>query len=234
MTKPSRDYKTEQDEKPSSNLIDDLIEDTGLISTIVDIIIVFLASFIAIIKSRKEITQQIQTIQKCSNHDNKCSKLITKEISSTLSKIQALSCCDRIILGLFHKSRTGEELFSAKYELINVGISPIIEVVKDVPRWKLSSEKQLMQESSDGVLFAYVSDEQIIAGEVIQEMEDKCRNHLMKIGVVCTYELLLSNGEDKGIIGIQYLSKETYKLSAFEHNRVAILELRDYLVALLD
>lgn len=234
MIKPSRDYKTEQDEKPSSNLIDDLIEDTGLISTITDIIIVFLASFIAIIKSRKEIAQQVQTIQKCNNQNDKCSKLITKEISNTLSKIQALSCCDRIVLGLFHKSRTGQELFSAKYELINVGISPIIGMIKDVPKWKLSSEIELMKSALDNLIFAYVPDEQIIAGEVIQEMQEKCRNHLIRIGVICTYEVLVSNGEEKGIIGIQYLSKETYKLSAFEHNRVAILELRDYLVALLD
>jgi len=207
----------------------DFFNNTQLYSSFIDVLIIFLATFVAILKSKKDLIDQAKLLLKFRSQEEKYSQLLIKEICNTLNKMQALSSCDRIVLGLFD-----QEKFNAEYEFSSVGIDSIVDKVKDIPKWKLSDEMELLKESPDELLFAYVPDEQIIVGDRIKKMQDKCKNHLIKIGVICTYEILLSNGEDKGIIGIQYLSTESYKLSAFERNRSEILKLRDYLVALLN
>lgn len=223
-----------EEQKQEPNIITDFLNNSELTSTIVDVTIVFLAAFIAILRSKKELTDHLKLIIKFQSQEQKYSQLLIKEICNTLNKMQALSGCDRIILGLFDEDDSHRITFNAKYEFSNAGIASILDKINNIPIWKLSPEIELMRECPDKLMFAYAPDEQIIVNDKIKKMEEKCKNHLIKIGVVCTYEILLSNGEDKGIIGIQYLSKDTYKLSAFEHNRTAILKLRDYLTALLN
>lgn len=206
MSKVNEEQQEEVKETPFFNFLDR----TDFISNIVEIAIIFLASFIAVLKSRESIRTYIGILFK---------KRYDKEIDDILNKIQALSCADRVLLGLFHNG-----IIHYKFEVCNRGIGK----VKDKLRTSITEEEvNLLRESDNHYIFTYLEDNQVIANDSIIEIDKHYKDILIKIGVKVSCRLLMK----QGIISIQYIKENN--LCIFQKNRKEILMLRDYLEIIL-
>ena len=120
---------------------------------------------------------------------------------------------DRVILGQFHDQEFSNfEAFSASNEVNNIGVESILKHIQDIPKKKLADEIELLESATDETIFV-----DIYTGEVKTDgagsspLKQKCREHLIKIGVCCSCEILIG---EVGILAIQYLSKDEAKVNS--------------------
>jgi hypothetical protein len=187
------------------------LDKTDFISNIVEVGIIFLASFIAVLKSKEQIKTYIGILFK-KRHDN--------EIDDILNKIQALSSADRVLLGLFDARNINYE-----YEVCNRGIGKI----RNKLRAFISEEElKVFRESEEQYIITYLDDNQTIINDSIIEIDKAYKKDLIRVGVQCSCRLLMR----QGIISIQY-NKEN-NLEDFYKNKEEILMLRDYLEVVLN
>jgi len=195
------------------------LDKTDFISNIVEVGIIFLASFIAVLKSKEQIKTYIGILFK-KRHDN--------EIDDILNKIQALSSADRVLLGLF---KDGKNRIYYEFEVCNRGIEKVRKKMTSPFCQELSEEElKLLKESENQYVITFLEDNQIIANDSIVEIDKNYRKSLIRIGVKNSCRLLLK----QGIISIQYNETETNHLRIFENNKKEILMLRDYLEVILN
>ncbi|NBD16814.1 MAG: hypothetical protein GVY04_11955 [Cyanobacteria bacterium] len=222
------DRKEKTEEKPDRELVPDFFNETQFISTIVDILILFLAVFVAIARSREKLFHYAKLL---SHQQKQYSKLLNKKIDSILTQIRALSASDRVILGQFHdQDFSNFEAFSASNEITNIGVESILKQIQDIPKKKLADEIELLESAKDKTIFADIYTGEVKTDKISSPLKQKCREHLIKIGVCCSYEILIG---EVGILAIQYLSKDEARLKILETNKQSILRLRDYLKIIL-
>ena len=195
------------------------LDKTDFISNIIEVGIIFLASFIAVLKSKEQIKTYIGILFK-KRHDN--------EIDDILNKIQALSSADRVLLGLF---KDDKNRIYYEFEVCNRGIEKVRKKMTSPFCQELSEEElKLLKESENQYVITFLEDNQIIANDSIVEIDKNYRKSLIRIGVKNSCRLLLK----QGIISIQYNETETNHLRIFENNKKEILMLRDYLEVILN
>lgn len=226
LTMADRKEKTE--EKGNRNLIPDLINETEFYTTAIEILIVFMACLIAIARSREKVSHYAKLLLR---QEERFSKALNQKINNVLTQIRALSASDRVILGQFHdQSNSNFEVFSASNEITNIGVGSILSQIQDVPKKKLADEVELLESSANNTVFVDASTGKATTNETSFPLKQKCREHLLKIGVCCSSEMLIG---EVGILAIQYLSKDETRLEVLETNKPLILRLRDYLKIIL-
>lgn len=232
--------KTETNETESIKPPDlDLFFDwSSFFATALDVITIIAAITVTLavrsqgmIKMIKDSASLQQTKQR------KFSRLLNNELTNCLNKLQALSNADRVLLGQFHNheyynSGQCRIKFSATNEALkDPSVSSVKSQIQDIPEQKIEDELYLLRKT--GLVYAYVPDSQIIIADEIISMKVKCKNHLLSIGVIECFEVLLRFNEiNIGIISFQYTTLLT-DTSPFHKNKNNIMNVCDYIQATL-
>ena len=208
-------------------------------SSFIDIALILLALGFSLFKSRDQIFDLLS--KRVDKKRKEIEKTFDKESVNCVQRMQALSNADRVVLGQFYnstyyKSGLPRYRFNATHEaLASPSVASVLATISEVPSERLHEEVALLESAPNKVVFANSYDQCLIINGIQYPMRDKCKNHLLSIGVEVTYEFLVSTSSGVvGIIAVQFLSRfsNTEKqsdLSSFNRNFKEIVKRRDYL-----